>query len=338
MGPWKQRTLTDGYKRLEMLKLAFPNNPKITISDFEIKNSSISYTYKLIDHFKEKYPEYQLNFVIGEDQALNFTKWNKWKRIIENANIIVAKRFIKNKFPEKLSLIKDKINFIELDSKIINVSSTFIRKGHFKNNVPLAVNSYIGKEGLYIGDILQNHLSNYRYFHCLNVGKWAGKIAEKFNLDPKKAYIAGCLHDITKEWPFKEQYAYLKNFGLEGEKINIPVLHSFTGAFWVNEEYGINDRDIISSIIKHTTAHENMSDFDKAIFVADKVCDDRDYPNVEEYRKLALEDLELAFKKILIYQYRRTKKKVGRKKMNRRTIMAVATHAFSEIFKTEENK
>ena len=63
MGPWKQRTLTDGYKRLEMLKLAFPNNPKITISDFEIKNSSISYTYKLIDHFKEKYPEYQLNFV-----------------------------------------------------------------------------------------------------------------------------------------------------------------------------------------------------------------------------------------------------------------------------------
>ncbi len=333
-GPWKQHFLTPGHHRLTMLNLTFKEYKNVEINDFELKASGISYSYKLLEHMSKLYQDYELYFVIGEDQVLNFKKWEHYQKIISQAQVIVAKRFENNIFHNKVKIICEQLNFLKLGNEVVNISSTYIRKGHFKNNVIVPVNQYIGKNALYLGTILENNLSDYRYFHCLNVGKWAGRIADtQDDIDSKKAYITGCLHDITKEWSFKKQYQYLENYGLTSEKIAIPVLHSFTGAFWANEEYGIADQDVLSAIIKHTTANIKMSKFDKIIFIADKVCDDRDYPQVEEYRKLALLDIDKAFKKILVYQYKRTKKRQGRKHMNRRTIDAVATYVFDNIFK-----
>ncbi len=336
-GPWKRNFLTKGYHRLRMLNLVFDQYDNVEIDDFELKARGISYSYKLLEYMSEKYPDNELYIVIGEDQVLNFKKWEKYQKIIDQAQVLVSKRFNNNKNSDKINDICEELNFQKLENDIIYISSTYIRKGNFKDNVTVEVNKYIGQQALYLGNILENNLSDYRYFHCLNVGKWAGRIADtQDDIDSQKAYIAGCLHDITKEWSFKKQYKYLKDCGLTSEEIAIPVLHSFTGAFWVNEEYGIDDPQILSSIIKHTTANKNMSKFDKIIFIADKVCDDRDYKDVEKYRELALLDIEKAFKEILIYQYKRTKKRQGRKRMNRRTIDAVATHVFDNIFNDDD--
>ncbi len=336
-GPWKQHFLTSGTHRMAMLEMVFTNNDKIEIDDFELKSYSISYSYKLLEYLTKKYPDNELLFIIGEDQVLNFKKWEKYRKILEQAQVFVSQRFAKNSQMDKINSICEELNFQKLNNSVIDVSSTYVRKGHFKNNVPLNVNKYIGDNALYLGNVLANNLSSYRFFHCLSVGAWAGKIADtQSDIDSKTAYIAGCLHDITKEWSFKKQYSYLQDMGLKYEKISIPVLHSFTGAFWVSDEYGITNKHILSSIIKHTTANETMSKFDKIIFIADKVCDDRDYPGVEEYRKSALIDIDKTFKQILIYQYKRTKKRQGRKHMNRRTIDAVAKYAFDHLFQKDD--
>lgn len=65
-------------------------------------------------------------------------------------------------------------------------------------------------------------------------------------------------------------------------------------------EYGINDKEIVSAILNHTTGKPNMSLLDKIVYVADYIEPRRNKaPNLTEVRKLAFMDLDEALYKIL---------------------------------------
>ena len=53
--------------------------------------------------------------------------------------------------------------------------------------------------------LIKSRLSEYRYTHSMNVAKRARELAEIYSLDENKAYLAGILHDITKETDYAEQ-------------------------------------------------------------------------------------------------------------------------------------
>jgi nicotinate-nucleotide adenylyltransferase len=42
------------------------------VSKFEINNKGVSYTYKTIEHFKEKFPEAELFLIMGDDRYQTF--------------------------------------------------------------------------------------------------------------------------------------------------------------------------------------------------------------------------------------------------------------------------
>lgn len=142
--------------------------------------------------------------------------------------------------------------------------------------------------------LVKNTLSEYRYYHSMCVAKKAKELALKHGLDEEKAYLAGILHDITKEMPKKEQISLIEKYDRPltcVERGNHRVLHQLSGAVYIEHILKINDKDIISGVRRHTTGGENMSKFELIIYLADFTSADRDYPDVEIMRKKTDENL-----------------------------------------------
>lgn len=62
--------------------------------------------------------------------------------------------------------------------------------------------------------ILKKRLNEKRYYHSLCVADEAKRLAVKYGADPEKAYLAGLLHDITKNAPDEEHLKIFKDFGI----------------------------------------------------------------------------------------------------------------------------
>lgn len=150
--------------------------------------------------------------------------------------------------------------------------------------------------------LLKTRLSDKRYYHSLCVADEAEKLARKYGADSKKMYIAGLLHDITKNTSDKEQLQLFEKFGImltDVEKKSPQIWHAVSGALMVQHELGIDDRDIISAIRYHTTAKADMTLAQKIIFVADLTSADRGYPDIDEIRAAADRSLDECIIRIL---------------------------------------
>ncbi len=150
--------------------------------------------------------------------------------------------------------------------------------------------------------LLKDRLNEKRYHHSLCVADEAKRLAEKLGADPDKMYLAGLLHDITKNFSDKEQLQTFLKFGIMlsvAEKSSPLVWHAMTGALVVEHELGITDEDIVSSIRYHTTAKPDMTLSQKIIFIADLTSADRNYPDISEIRAAADRDINECIIKIL---------------------------------------
>ena len=128
--------------------------------------------------------------------------------------------------------------------------------------------------------------------------KEAVKLAEKYGADTEKAYTAGILHDCAKGYDTDEQIKLCQKYGVVLDDITLackPVIHAPLGAKIAKAEYGVNDKDVLDAIMCHTVAKENMSLLDKIIYIADMIEPMRDFVGVEELRKAAYENIDMAF-------------------------------------------
>lgn len=120
---------------------------------------------------------------------------------------------------------------------------------------------------------LEENLNEERYSHTLGVADTAKDLAKKYNLDEEKAYIAGLLHDCAKCQKNEDLYEILTDkmhCNME-EYLNPKTYHSPVGAYFAKEIFGVEDEEILSAIASHTIGRENMTDFEKVIFLADKI-------------------------------------------------------------------
>ena len=139
---------------------------------------------------------------------------------------------------------------------------------------------------------LKNNLEEERYEHSLGTAECAEELAKRFGLDSNKAYLCGLIHDCAKCFPdteLKETICNLPNL-CEGELINPKTYHAPAGAILAKNELGVCDEEILSAIRWHTLGNLNMTDFEKIVFIADKI-EKRTRPI--EHRK----DIELALEK-----------------------------------------
>lgn len=93
MPPHKLKTEPVSYDlRLEMLHAAFDEISHTKISTVEKELPRPSYSFKTIHHLKELYPEYEFVFCMGEDSLAQFNTWKFHEKILDQVNLLVAKR------------------------------------------------------------------------------------------------------------------------------------------------------------------------------------------------------------------------------------------------------
>lgn len=120
---------------------------------------------------------------------------------------------------------------------------------------------------------LKQNLSEERYLHTLGVAETAVELAKMFNLSEEKAYLAGLLHDCAKGFSNEKLLQIITdNLSIdECEMINPKTYHAPVGAFVAEKEFCVTDEEILSAIRWHTIGKVEMSDFEKVIFIADKI-------------------------------------------------------------------
>ena len=100
----------------------------------------------------------------------------------------------------------------------------------------------------------------------------------------------------------------------ENELMNYKTLHAPVSAYCANNDFGICDDEILSAIRWHTLGNKDMTDFDKIIFLADKI-----EPNSRdlEYRNKILDILkeENGLNKALLVCYKETIKSLVKREL-----------------------
>ncbi|MBR4949559.1 MAG: nicotinate-nucleotide adenylyltransferase [Clostridia bacterium] len=288
-------------QRFEMTKLAFEGKDGFEVSDIEIKKGGISYTADTIELLKGKYKNADFYLYTGTDMFLCIDKWYNFRYILDNVILVCALREEDPKneillFKEKLEkLYNSKI--IILDNSIFDISSTKIRaditcKKDVSEYLSFEVENYIKEKGLYEKqyiDVVKTMQSGHRLSHSLSVEKEAVRLAKIHGVDAEKASIAGILHDVTKKWEPAEQLTLCSQFGIipdEIQKENHKLLHALSGYVFSKNILKIEDEEILQAIRYHTTGRPEMSDLEKIIFLADMTEPLRDFPKVDELRKI----------------------------------------------------
>ena len=152
--------------------------------------------------------------------------------------------------------------------------------------------------------ILKSRLSEKRYYHSLCVAEEARRLAVRYGDDEERAYLAGLLHDITKNAPEEEHLQIFDRFGIiltDIEKNARKLWHAMSGAAYVRFILEIGDEEIADAIRYHTTAKAGMSRFEKILYLADFTSADRDYDDVDVIRRYVDESLDKAFLYALQY-------------------------------------
>ena len=172
-----------------------------------------------------------------------------------------------------------------------------------------------------------------RYKHSVNVADMAVKLAKKFGCDEDKAYTAAILHDCQKETAPDLMLKEVKESGfyVDPVEIDCPKLwHAIAGAYYVKNKLKITDEEILNAIRFHTVGRADMSDVEKIVFLADTVSAERDFEDVEKYRKIVLDDLDNGMFMVLRWSITKT---VGKK--DRIPVCTLEAYNFYAKYKKE---
>lgn len=114
-----------------------------------------------------------------------------------------------------------------------------------------------------------------RYEHTLSVAYTAANLAAVHGEDVQKALVAGILHDCAKCLSHKKQMSLCEKYHVQLSEMeayeNSPLLHAKAGSILAQEEYGVDDEDILNAICYHTTGRPQMSMLEKIIYIADYI-------------------------------------------------------------------
>ncbi|QQY78591.1 nicotinate-nucleotide adenylyltransferase [Mycoplasma mycoides subsp. capri] len=307
LNPFKTKQNSSIVDRLNMLEIIKNKFSYIKIYDYEIKNKKTTPTYQTVKHILKTNPDDHFSFIMGSDQLDRFEEWNNFDELIKMIDFKVFKR---NEDYNKQVLNKYNLELFEFENNYL--SSTDIRNLKHLDKQIKEINDYVNYNLMYLYERLETKMDQKRYIHCLNVGKMAYDLAIKWNVDPKKALIAGTLHDITKRWSKEQSLNYLKTYLPQLINEPYPVWHSYTAYLHLLYDWLIDDKEILSAVFNHTVGSENMSLLDIIVFCADKISIERDYLGVDKLRELCFSDLMLGFKTLLKNQYDLAIKKHGK--------------------------
>lgn len=139
--------------------------------------------------------------------------------------------------------------------------------------------------------------------HVNDVANTNSKIAGKYGLDKNLCVLCGYLHDISTVIKPQDMLNYMVENNLfidESERKYPFILHQRISRLIAKNFFNINDEVILSAIECHTTLKANPSQYDMALFIADKLSWDQEgippfYDTVVENLSISLEKACLSY-------------------------------------------
>ena len=306
-------------QRLEMVQIAAGGNPKLEVSDMELRREGKSYSYITVEALREQYPDAKLYLLMGTDMFLSFLSWKNPERILAHVTLAVLYRGEKGEVRlieeqmHKLAELGAEVVLVKND--VVNISSTQMRRllafrcaGEL---LPDGVLDYIREYRLYdtrapwknlpmeeLEKIVISLLNPNRVEHVLGCRDTAVELARHWGANEEDAARAGILHDITKAIDGPLQLTLCEAYGkiLSDFSRKYPkTLHALTGSLVAERIFGENE-EVVSAICHHTTGKADMTLLQKIIYVADYMEPCRNFPGVEDLRNLAYTDMDAALK------------------------------------------
>ena len=154
---------------------------------------------------------------------------------------------------------------------------------------------------------LKHHKEN-TLRHVEEVAETAVWLAELFGLDITKVRLAALLHDISAVISPQEMYeiAKARDFEIDPAEEKYPfLLHQRISRIIAQEEFAIEEKEILDAIECHTTLKKNASMYDKVIFIADKISWDQKGlpPYYDELKSKVVTSLDDACYFYIKYQF-----------------------------------
>lgn len=143
-----------------------------------------------------------------------------------------------------------------------------------------------------------------RYNHSLLVAEEAKKLAKKYSEPVEKAYLTGLAHDIAKNFDYEENKKWIKKYGLDEKWLkreNEKLVHAEVGALVAKEYFNFDD-EMCRAIKYHTIGNEIMTNFEKIIFIADKIGREELDEEMSKVKDIAYKDIDKAMLLFLTYQ------------------------------------
>ncbi|MDE7439580.1 MAG: nicotinate (nicotinamide) nucleotide adenylyltransferase [Clostridia bacterium] len=295
------RMFANAADRLNMCKLAFADVPQTVVSDFEISNSGISYSYITCREFKESYPDSERYFIIGGDSLENFNDWKYPEEILKCVTLAVCARGdekrLKKAEDDFYSRFGKRVKEFDYIGK--NISSTRIRARaalgeSLEGCVSRDVEKYITDNSIYLIECvkkIKKSLSEFRWNHTVGVAVMAAENCTRYEVSERDAVLAALLHDCGKEMPQGD--ALLLGCNIPSD-VPPPVIHQFTSAYLAEHVYGIKDIDVLNAVKYHCSGRENMTPIEKLVYLSDMLEEGRDYDGVQKMRDIFEKDKEEA--------------------------------------------
>ena len=282
--------------KIAMLKLAIKDLDGLFIDEFEINSGKdTNYSIDTVKHFKEKYPDDEIYYLIGVDQVNEFHRWKAADELASLAHIVFYDRPGHELKNENIN----RFHMQRIEGSLVDVSSSEIRE-LLKYDVPAEVLFYVVENNLYSGmNKISMMLTPHRLNHSKSVAKLAYEIAKANNLDnPLDAYMAGLFHDIGKDLAIEKQKEIMKEH--YPDYIDMPdfFYHQFVGAYLAEKLFKVKDREILSAIEFHTTGNENMGKIAKIIYASDKIEPTRGFDSSDLIEAM-MKDVDKGFQTVL---------------------------------------
>ena len=313
-------SMADAAYRLAMCRITAEQDARLTVSDMEIARGGASFTVDTLTALTAQHPDAEWYLIVGADMFCTLRTWYRFEDIAKMATMCTVPREGTDTAALKAyadELIAQGVRCYVADEPVEPISSTEIRRrlsaGELADEwLPDGVADYIREHGLYADSadvcdqneqfrsIIRQRLGDYRYHHSLCVADEAKRLAKRYGADERQAYTAGLLHDIMKDTDRKSQLQILADFGIlldDAEKRVDKLWHAKVGAAFLEHILQIKDRAILDAVRYHTTGRAGMSLLEKIVFVADFTSADRQYPDVDEVRRLS----DISLEETMIY-------------------------------------
>jgi len=146
--PWQKRDreLSSGRDRFEMVKLATSDDARFQASDIEISRSGPTYAIDTVREWKRLNPSDDIYWIVGSDALSGIPSWHEWEAFVSEVTVVSV-----NRIGQSSSVPFD---VVSVEMPEVRISATELRN-RFTNKldtqylVPQKVSEYISNQGLY---------------------------------------------------------------------------------------------------------------------------------------------------------------------------------------------